>query len=199
MLKQILITVTITALIWMAGPSVLAGVPQTIKPANGDLGSGAANSVGCWYPGGIGGTWLAVGNPNELNRNDRVIIRFDISPFIVKGRIRQAVLKFKMEPFTKGETFQLEHFTVERVALSGNDLISTATEAVKDFTVRTGTPSGTELAFVVTALVNRDLSIGFGGSTFRLKSLTVEKVGNPENKPSGISVVKDSIRLEIME
>ena len=179
--------------------AIQADSSQIIKPGAQDTGSGASAAVSIWYVGGIGGSWLAVGQPNTLDRNDRAVIRFDLARFIAAGKIKHAVLRFKIEPFTQGETFQLEHFTIERLSLSGNDLNSQQIESVRNFEVKPKTVSGSESAFNVTAAVNKDLAAGFGYVTFRVKSINAEKFGNPNNKPGGITIIKESIELEVKE
>lgn len=177
---------------------IVAVAGDTILPGPGDVASGAVNALETWQLGGIGGTWLAVGQPNTLNRDDRAVLRFDIRPYLTRGKVAGATLRFRADPQTRGETFRLEHFTNERLALAAKDLGSTQVEQVARFEVAKGTPAGLPLSFDVTACMNRDLEAGFGSCACRLRSEFAEASGNPDNTPSLITLVNGSIVLEVV-
>jgi hypothetical protein len=179
----------------VAGSST--GKVETVVPGPRDTASGATHAIETWQLGGIGGNWLAVGQPNTLNRDDRAVFRFDIRRYLTAGRVTKATLRLAANPQTRGETFRLEHFTIERILLAAKDLGSTQVELIKTFDVKRGTPSGLALSFDVTAAVNRDLEVGFGFVAFRLRSKHAETVGNPYNSPSLITIVNGSIALDI--
>jgi hypothetical protein len=174
-----------------------AGTPDTIVPGPQDTASGARHALETWQLGGIGGNWLAVGQPNTLNRDDRAVFRFDIRRYLTAGRVARAALRLAADPQTRGETFRLEHFTAERFVLAAKDLGSTQVELVRSFEVKHGTPAGLALSFDVTGAVNRDLEAGFGFIAFRLRSEYAETVGNPKNSPSLITIVSGSLALEV--
>jgi hypothetical protein len=169
-----------------------------IVPGAADTASGALHALETWQLGGIGGNWLAVGQPNTLNRDDRAVVRFDIRRYLTVGKVTKATLRLVVDPQTRGETFRLEHFTGERIVLSAKDLGSTQVETVASFEVKHATPAGLALEFEVTAPVNRDLEAGFGGSAFRLRSEFAEASGNPDNTPSLITIKNGSLALEIV-
>lgn len=175
-----------------------AGTRDTIVPGPKDVASGARNALETWQLGGIGGRWLAVGQPNTLNRDDRAVFRFDIRPYLTAGKVAKATLRLAVDPQTRGETFWLEHFTAERVVLAAKDLGSTQVELVHSFEVNRGTPAGLALSFDVTGAVNRDLEAGLGFVAFRLRSRCAETAGNPTNSPSLISIVNGSLSLEVV-
>lgn len=175
-----------------------AGTLDTIVPGPKDAASGACNALGTWQLGGIGGHWLAVGQPNTLNRDDRAVFEFDIRRYLTAGRVAKATLRLKADPQTRGETFRLEHFTVERFMLAAKDLGSTQVALVRSFEVKHGTPAGLALSFDVTGAVNRDLEAGFGFTAFRLRSEFAETVGNPDNSPSLITIVSGSLALDVI-
>ncbi|MBM4091341.1 MAG: hypothetical protein FJ276_18245 [Planctomycetes bacterium] len=177
-----------------AGP---ASATDTIVPGPEDAASGARHALETWQLGGIGGTWLAVGQPNTTNRDDRAVFRFDIRRYLTAGKVAKVTLRLSADPQTRGETFRLEHFTAERIVLAAKDLRSTQVELVRSFEVKRGTPAGLTLRFDVTGAVNRDLEAGFGFSTFRLRSEFAEAVGNPDNTPSLISIVSGSLALDV--
>jgi len=177
---------------------VMAVAGDTIVPGPEDVASGAVHALETWQLGGIGGTWLAVGQPNTLNRDDRAVLRFDVRQYLTAGKVTKATLRFRVDPQTRGETFRLEHFTAERLALAAKDLGSTQVEKVASVAVAKGTPAGLALDFEVTPCVNRDLEAGFGLCAFRLRSEFAEASGNPDNTPSLITLVNGSMALEMV-
>lgn len=176
-----------------AGPAAMV----VIVPGTEDTASGALHALETWHVGGIGGNWLAVGQPNTLNRDDRAVFRFDIGLHLNAGRIAKATLRLAVTPQTRGESFRLDHYTGERFVLSAKDLGSAQVEEVARFEVRKGAAGDLPLSFDVTAAVNRDLGNGFGFSAFRLKSEFAEVSGNPDNTPSLISIANGTLALEI--
>lgn len=192
-MRGILLNVTFL----LAGALTLTLTAAVVVPGKEDIASGALNALETWRLGGIGGNWLAVGQPNTLNRDDRAVFRFDMGLHLNAGRITKATLRLAVDPQTRGETFRLDHFTGERFALSAKDLGSTQVEKVASFEVRKGTPAGLPLSFDVTTEVNRDLEAGFGFSAFRLRSEFAALSGNPDNTPSLITIVNGSLALEI--
>jgi hypothetical protein len=174
-----------------------AGTLDTIVPGPKDAASGARHAIETWQLGGIGGNWLAVGQPNTTNRDDRAVFHFDIRRYLTAGRVAKATLRLKVNPQTRGETFRLEHFTVERFVLAPKDLGATQVELIRSFEVKRGTPAGLALSFDVTGAVNRDLEAGFGSNAFRLRSEYAETAGNPNNSPSLITIVNGSLALDV--
>jgi len=178
-------------------PAASQAVKDVIVPGREDTASGALHALQTWQLGGIGGKWLAVGQPNTLNRDDRAVFRFDIAMYLFRGKVAKAVLQVIVNPQTRGETFRLDHFTGERTVLSAKDLGSAQVEKVTSIEVKKGTPAGLRLSFDVTEQVNRDLEGGFGFSAFRLKSEFAETVGNPDNSPSLITIKNGTLALTI--
>jgi hypothetical protein len=166
-------------------------------PGPEDSASGALHALETWQLGGIGGNWLAVGQPNTLNRDDRAVFRFDVAGYLVRGQVAKARLRLVANPQTRGEVFRLEHYTVERVVLAAKDLGSAQVEKVAAFEVAKGTPAGLALSFDVSAEVNRDLEAGIGFTAFRLRSEFAAESGNPDNTPSLITLVNGTLALEI--
>ena len=169
----------------------------TIVPGPEGIASGALHALQTWGYGGIGGTWLAVGQPNTLNRDDRAVFRFDIRMYLTAGKVTKATLRLRVTPQSRGETFCLDHYATERFVLSVKDIGSTQVEKVASFEVVKGLTAGLPLSFDVTAQVNRDVESGFGFSAFRLRSEFAETSGNPDNQPSLITIVNDTLALEI--
>ena len=194
-MKSTLLSVAFMSAVAVAADS--AGTSGTIVPGSQDVASGACNALETWQLGGIGGNWLAVGQPNTLNRDDRAVFRFDIRRYLTAGRVAKATLRLAADPQTRGETFRLEHYTAERFMLAPKDLGSTQVELVKSFEVKHGTPPGLAHQFDVTDAVNRDLEAGFGLAAFRLRSELAAAVGNPTNSPSLITIVNGSLALDV--
>lgn len=180
-----------------AGDPPQRAANAVIVPGKEDTASGALHALQTWQLGGIGGNWLAVGQPNTLNRDDRAVFRFDIRMHLTAGKVTKATLRLVVNPQTRGESFRLDHYTGERLALAAKDLGSGQVEKVASFEVKKGTPAGLALSFDVTTPVNQDLEAGFGFTAFRLRSEFAETSGNPDNTPSLITIVNDTLALEI--
>lgn len=170
---------------------------DVIVPGPEDTASGALHALETWQLGGIGGKWLAVGQPNTLNRDDRAVFRFDIGMYLTPGRVGKATLRLVVIPQTRGETFRLDHYTGERFVLATKDLGSAQIEKVASFEVRKGATGDMPLSFDVTAALNRDLEAGFGCSAFRLRSEFAATSGNPDNTPSLITIANGTLALDI--
>lgn len=166
-----------------------------------DVASGASKSATLWYPGGISGRWLAVGNPNKYNRNDKVVFRFPLAGFISRGSVKKAVLRFRVHTDkrnTRKEDLVLEHFTTDRRILTAQSLI---TQEVKELGQVASLAPGKNVIVKmdVTSAVNNDIEKGYPFIGFRVTSITAEKYGAPGN---GIincaSIVKNSIVLDVI-
>ncbi len=167
-----------------------------VTPQEGDLASGASsNPDTVWYLNGIDGRWLAVGNPNLLNRRDKVTVRFDLSPWVFPGPVKKAWLCYRQTAFGyRPEEIIIEHFLTERWMLSGKDLISTQTETLANYVSEVDAGQLTMIVDVTEA-VNRDLRRGFGWTTFRIASATAEREANPENAATGVTVDNGTLQL----
>lgn len=172
-----------------------------LKPTDKiDIGSGASSNIKFWYPGGIDGRWLAVGNPNKFNRNDKVVFRFPLALFIAVGKVQKAELHFRLKASKKNsrpENIMLEHFTKDRRELTGQALISHDVEDVGALpTLEIGKTVTVKID--VTKYVNKDLAKGYSFINFRLTSLTAEKYGVPENgRHNYASLIKNSVKLDV--
>ena len=126
-----------------------------------------------------------IGNPNVLNRKDRVLVNFDLRPFLMAGKVEQATLSLYLSPMGRLESNRLvlDAFTTPRTTLRSMDLIATDTRPVASFLFDCGIRPPWLLD--VTVQVNEALKKGEGFLTFRLRNLTVEKVGNRKNQPEG--------------
>ena len=192
-----------TLFVLLASTALTAFAAETIVPDAQGVGSGAcSNPDTVWYINGIGGTWLAVGQPNILNRRDRVVFRFPILRYMPKGKIRKATLRFDYTATgeqKRDNLIEVEHFTAERIFISGKDLNSTFTDKVAQFKTTVNDPRNSKVEFDVTDKVNADLSKGFEFCAFRVRSVTADTEGNSERKSSFITVENKSMRLIVEE
>ena len=140
-----------------------------------------------------------IGNPNGGNRKDRVLIRFDISPFLVKNQVRQALLNLALEPMGDMSVSLLEVsvFTAERTSLAAMDLISSEVKPVALILIDRRSVRDHQLD--VTALVNENLAAGTGSLVFRIRNLTVERNGNLRNRAEGVYLRYPHTSLEVWE
>ena len=181
----------------------MAYAVETIVPDAQGVGSGAcSNPNTVWYMNGIDGRWLAVGQPNKFNRRDRVVFRFPIIKYMPQCKVKKATLRFD---YTAGggqkrdNLIEVEHFTAERIFISGKDLNSPFTDSVAQFTVTINDARNSKVEFDVTDKVNADLSKGFEFCAFRVRSITADTLGNSEVKSSFITVENKSMKLIIEE
>ena len=172
-----------------------------LKPKNSkDVASGAARDINVWCPGGIGGHWLAVGQPNLCNRNDKVVFRFPLASFIAKGKVRKAVLKFNVTTDKRNispENLIVEHFITDRREFNAQALITTDVEDVAPLaTMNAG--ANQNVVIDVTNVVNNDLAKGYVYVNFRVTSKTAETLGTPKNGlVNCASITKSSIVLDV--
>lgn len=171
-----------------------------LKPDSDGVASGIPNGISRnWYPNGIGGRFLYVGQPNKWNRRDRVTFRFPIDRFIPAGRVKCATLVFAYTAYGKQKRenkLEVEHFTVERIELGAKDLLTRDVEAAARFVVPHDAKF-TKVDFDVTEFVNADLALGFGFSAFRIRSVTADELGNTAMKSSFVLIEQNSMKLII--
>lgn len=179
-------------------PKPDAGAKELRPDPEGVASGAASNPDTVWYPNGIDGKWLAVGNPNMWNRRDKVTVRFDLTPFVPAGQVRRAVLTYGHTPFGyRSNELVLEHFTTERLVLAGNDLISNQVEPLRHYVVDREMKAMTEARVDVTGALNADLAAGFGFTTFRIACVTAEILANPRNDACGVTI-EPNFRLYVL-
>ena len=179
----------------------LSVTAEELRPDERGVASGAYNnSDKVWYINGIWGRWLAVGQPNMWNRRDRVEFRFPIMKFLPRNHIEKATLRFEYNSggeIKRTHIIETEHFTTERIQLSGKDLLSSATTPVHEMAVPPDSPR-TQVEFDVTEVVRADIAKGFEFTAFRIRSRTADEIGNPEKKSSYVTIEQGSMVLSIM-
>ena len=183
--------------------AAVASAAEVVIPDAQGVGSGACSDPDTvWYINGIGGTWLAVGQPNILNRRDRVVFRFPIIKYMPQCKVRKATLRFDYTAAgeqKRDNLIEVEHFTAERIFISGKDLNSPFTDSVAQFKVTVNDAHNSKVEFDVTDKVNADLSKGFEFCAFRVRSITADTKGNDMMKSSFLTVENKSMKLIIEE
>lgn len=160
----------------------------------GSFWGGSFSNIGF---GGATSCW--VGNPNSLNRRDRVVFHFGLRDYLQEGKVKKAILVLPLQPFgvLKENWLELECFEEEREPVLRMDIISNKVFPVDAFLIDQGS---TLLHHSdVTQMVNSALKRGEGSIAFRVRNATIEKVGNRQNKPEGASIDLTQLRLEIVE
>lgn len=170
-----------------------------LKPADKvDIASGSALNAKLWYPGGIGGHRLAVGNPNKFRRDDKVVFRFPLTG--IKKNVARAVLCYKQDADKRNaqiEELIVEHFSEDTKQLTHAALKEKKVTQVGKYQVFPG--KAVETILDVTAYVNEDLRRGYTGSTFRISSLIAEKSAPKNNLVNCVNINKSSVTLEILD
>ena len=164
----------------------------TLKPSA--HAGGASANIGIYHAEN-----RYVGNPNALNRKDRVLFQFDLRECLERGKITQGILTLALSPmgYLNADFLQLEVFSSERVSLRSMDLIATDTVPCREILFDRKSPL--YHSFDVTEFLNHVLAGGDGSVTFRLRNGTVEKVGNRYSKPEGVLLDYGRTKLEIVK
>ncbi len=168
----------------------LAAVADTLKVAT--YGGSAAVDLACWSPES---PW--VGNPNVCNRLDRVVFHFDLSRYLLAGRVSSASITVPMTTYGLFDqhTFELEAFERGHAPVIPMDILAGGTAPVGTVTANPGDQP--VLRFDVTEVINRALETGDGVATFRVRDLTIEKLGNRKGHEEGGAVERSLITLEV--
>ena len=186
-MKSILATM---AVLLTAG---MAAQAEDVKPA--EAGSTACVCIDWWTT-----KYLWAGNPNTLNRRDRVTMRFDLTKYLAKGRVSKAELSMAVDPFGiyDENTFVMEQLMRERMELKPTDTLSDDAEKRAEFVLTKETKGPFRQRFDLTDCVNKLLQTGHTQLVLRLRDATVESRGNKKNKAEGLAVIADKLKLEIM-
>ena len=178
------------ALLLAAGMSAAA---EDVKPA--EAGSTACACIDWWTTKNL---WA--GNPNTLNRRDRVTMRFDLTKYLAKGRVSKAELCMAVHPFGiyDENTFVMEQLMRERMELKPADTLSDDAEKRAEFVIPAEDKPPFPQRFDVTDCINNLLKAGHTQLVLRLRDATVEERGNKKNKAEGLAVIANELKLEIM-
>lgn len=166
--------------------------PVLLKPFA--HGGGATANIGFYN------TKLSfIGNPNALNRCDRVLIQFDLRNYLETGKISQGILTLALSGMGNldANLLNLEVFSLEHTPLRNMDLI--ANDIVPCGKILYDAKSVRYHSFDVTEFLNDALARGDGTITFRIRNGTVEKVGNRYSKAEGALIDYKQTKLEIVK
>lgn len=164
-----------------------------------DMGSGPAAIAHLYTPGGIpGGLGLILGQPNSLTRNDRVLVRFDISKLALYSnpaqRLKKAVLEFRLDSAyllntpSKVDVSRLLHDTA--TGFVGTDMLREPVSVVAKFTV--SKPTAKDYSIDITTAVRSDIEKGRKYTAYRWRNVTAEEKGNIFVAPWFIKLIADS-------
>lgn len=140
-----------------------------------------------------------VGNPNPLGRKDRSMLLFDVRELLDKGSASKAFLEVGVAPMGILTTnmFAVELFEKSRSSLRNQDLIASDTKLLCQFLF--SAKSIQTMRLDVTESVNNALKQGDGYVGFRFKDITIEKVGNRQNKAEGLILQYQKCKMEIVQ
>ncbi len=138
-----------------------------------------------------------VGNPNTLNRLDRVLFSFDIRRYLYAGNVKKATLVYVNNPMgcLDVNEFELEVFNSGRAVLRKEDIISGDVEPLCRYEFSKTSPR--QATVDVTAQLNNALAIADGALTFRLRAITTETLGNRFSSAEGVVVPRQQVKLYI--
>ncbi len=167
-----------------------------------DMGEGPTVETDLYVPGGLPDVLgLNVGQPNTLTRNDRSLVRFDISHLALESNIAPRLIKaelrftidasyFRNVP-TQIEVSKLPHDTVG--GLVGTDLVREPAAIVKILEIKVPHPD--EFKLDVTKALRSDLAKGRKFTSYRWRNITAEAKGNTFLDPWFVRVVADPQNL----
>lgn len=188
--------------------STVEDIPPVIYPASvQDYGSGSS-IAGFYGEGGLGPVvGLVAGQPNSLNRNDRVIARFDLRPLQeASERIEKVELQFTVNSIAGNKNeraLNIQHLkhaveTMGPAAVATTDVDDVSTLNVSGADALTGAANQAAVkpkAVDVTSFIKADLARGQAATVFRWRDVQAEIDGNPINAPTGVTIAQAGGRL----
>lgn len=176
-----------------------------------DYGSGPSVMDQLYAPGGLERSGLFLGNPNQLNRADRVLLKYDLKPILLlASRIKSATLVYRIESYVSeniDEQLEVEHFLESLESLGGQELNRPDVESVAlvkivpedaingENGVRSVDPKETD----VTAAVLEDIKKGNTVCSFRLRVPEIEGRGNNRASANGLIIARAKAQLPVLQ
>ncbi|MDD2711219.1 MAG: hypothetical protein PHV34_24850 [Verrucomicrobiae bacterium] len=175
-----------------------------ISPAStNDWGAGASCHTQWYFPGGSGRSGLFAGQINTIRRNERSLIRFDLSSLATRGGgtnwLASATLAFVPRWFCgpqDSRQIECSHLKYEPQILCGNDLANDEAEIAGVITVLKPAKKADPLKFDVTRWVQSDVWNGFAFSAFRFRDVHAEE---GYGQPAGLSLGHPGESLPFLE
>ena len=174
-----------------------------------DYGSGSSIHLFYYYPGGLPFTngkerGLFLGQPNAFSRNDRGLVRFNLSPYLLRpyglNKVSSATLFFNFlyadwyAPIVPREV-EVVHLNYDACIFSGNDLINSNVKRAGSITVK---PNRRVPVYTldVTRFVNQDIMQGNMYISFRFRDVQAEGKDSPPG-PVGLRMAeKYSLKIK---
>lgn len=163
--------------------------------SSGDYGYGPSIRVDLYSPVGPEGTGAFIGHPNGQPLRDRVLVRFNVSRYLLRPidevYVERAVLHFALDGFCGKEdvrTLEVSHLKYDALILSGNDLVNDETEVVGTVSVRRSTATATAFSVNILSFLRKDIRQGNKYCAFRFRDVTAETKGNPDLAPAGVTI-----------
>ncbi|MBI3923240.1 MAG: hypothetical protein HY318_17600 [Armatimonadetes bacterium] len=188
----------------MGAVSKILAEEVLVPKSSADYGSGYTVGGGVFYPGGIPGIGLFLGQPNTQTRNDRALVRFTISPYLLSGSpVDSAKLCFGVAYYYAPEDaheIEVTHLSYDADSLSVKDMLNARVVIVGKVSVKKGKPTGPEEEYSidVTKFVNADIAKGNMYSAFRFKDVTAETKTRPNAFSSAYGVcLKNLLQLRL--
>ena len=118
-----------------------------VPESNADYGSGSTG-MKLYYPGGIPGVGLFLGQPNTLVRNDRALAKFAITSYVLSASpVVSARLFFCVAAFYAPEDahdIEITHLSYYVNAFSANDMLNSRVEIVGTVSVKKNEPANAD-------------------------------------------------------
>lgn len=174
-----------------------------------DFGSGPSLLDNLYSPGGLESAGLFVGNPNNLVRRDRVLLKYDIKPLLLSAsRVKSAQLVYYIDYVLGPEEVReiaIEHFAEPVDVFEGASVNSvgvedvTVVEAALKNAVNggSGADAGQLQEVDVTEALKNSLSRGDTSCAFRLKDPLVEG-SSASVDPTGVIIVRSEAKRPIL-
>ena len=170
----------IILLLWLCSLTVVLADEDIVPHSNDDFGSGTF-TYAIYCPGGAPAAGLFVGQPNPFRRNDRALVKFRITSYLLSGRpVNSAELCFEIGSATKDKEaayeIEITHLSYDAASFSANDLNNSNGNIVGSVSVNLDDfIEGKKYSIDVTRYVNNDIAKGNVFSSFRFKNITAEK------------------------
>lgn len=174
-----------------------------------DFGSGPSLLDNLYSPGGLEPGGLFLGNPNNLTRRDRVLLKYDIKPLLLSAsRVKSAQLVYYIDyVYGPDETREIaiEHFSEPVTTFDGTSVNSAGVEdvaimeaALKDaVNGGSGSGAGQPQEVDVTEALKNSLARGDTSCAFRLKDTRVESSA-ASTDPVGVIIVRSEAKQPIL-
>ena len=178
--------------VFLAAAVAAAAAADSLPPV--EAGSAACSCIDWWQT-----KLLRMGHPNTLDRRDRTTARFELSPYLLAGRVAKAELCLTLNSYgiKDRDEFVVQRLVRNREAIRSVDTLSEDAEEIARFAIRAGERNPTRCRLDVTAAVNGLRASGHVQLVVRVCDETAERRGNPEHVPHGAEIANGGFTLEV--